>query len=417
MNDVTHRALVEWLREGPEHGPREGLERALDATRGVRQPPGWAIPERWFPMQLAIARPTRVRLGAVALLVILLLAALVAAVVVGSRPRVPAPFGPADNGLVAYDAGGRIYLAESDGSQARELLGGLGYSRSPSFSPDGTKIAFWSAASSQGTPQLFVMDVSGAGQALAISDDVRYSQALVPPPSWAPDGRHIAIAGQRGDPASGTGVYLASADGSGITTVVPPGRFAPWTPVFSPDGSWIAFRSDRPEARLVVVRPDGSDLRVLATVDDPSDAFVNLAWSLDGRRIVYHRPDPATAQPVVETVDLDGAVTRLSRPGEEASDPSWSPDGELIAYAASAGGGPVHRIVARPDGTGRRDLGAVGGCVMGWSPDSAFLFGYTSECFSSHLTRIPIDDPSSAITLDLPGATDGMSSWQRVASD
>ena len=56
MNESNDRMLADWLREGPESGPREGLERTLAATRRVGQRPGWTLPERWMPMQLTMAR-------------------------------------------------------------------------------------------------------------------------------------------------------------------------------------------------------------------------------------------------------------------------------------------------------------------------------------------------------------------------
>ena len=61
MNESMDRVLADWLREGPETGPREGLERALAATRRVGQKPGWALPERWIPMQLTMARTPSLR--------------------------------------------------------------------------------------------------------------------------------------------------------------------------------------------------------------------------------------------------------------------------------------------------------------------------------------------------------------------
>ena len=59
MNESIDRVLADWLDEGPEHGPREGLERALAATRRVGQRPGWTLPERWLPMQLTMTRTRR----------------------------------------------------------------------------------------------------------------------------------------------------------------------------------------------------------------------------------------------------------------------------------------------------------------------------------------------------------------------
>jgi len=60
MNESTDRVLADWLHEGPEEGPREGLERSLAATRRVGQRPGWTLPGRWIPTELTMAR-TRVQ--------------------------------------------------------------------------------------------------------------------------------------------------------------------------------------------------------------------------------------------------------------------------------------------------------------------------------------------------------------------
>jgi Tol biopolymer transport system component len=413
MNEPMDRALADWLREGPDHGPREGLERALAATRQVSQRPRWAIPERWLPMQLTMQRVPAMRPLAYLALVALLIAALVAAaVLVGSQRRVPPPFGPAGNGLVAYDAGGTLFIADPDLASPRPIEGGLGAVLSPVFSRDGRSLAFWSATSPNAMARhLFVQGVDDPGPARQISGSYPSIQGHVTAPAWAVDGTRLVYAASTSD-----GLRLASAavDGSGLTFLTEGGELSPWTPVASPDGRWLAFRSRSPQADLVVMPFDGGDPRILLTVDAQSDAFVNLAWSLDSTRVVFHRPD-ADGIGVVETIDVrDGSIVRVSRRGEGGSDPSWSPDGQLISYGFERDG-IRHQVVVSPDGSGYRDLGAIGGCVMGWSPDSRYLFGFTTDCFSSKLTRIPVEDPAAAVEFGLPGALTGMPDWQRVA--
>ena len=61
MNESMDRVLADWLREGAEEGPREGLERSLAATRRVAQRPGWTLPGRWIPMELTIRVFSRFR--------------------------------------------------------------------------------------------------------------------------------------------------------------------------------------------------------------------------------------------------------------------------------------------------------------------------------------------------------------------
>ena len=75
MNESMDRALADWLREGPEYGSREALERVLAATRRTPQRPGWTFPERWIPMQLTMARTPSLRPIIYLALVALLIAA------------------------------------------------------------------------------------------------------------------------------------------------------------------------------------------------------------------------------------------------------------------------------------------------------------------------------------------------------
>ncbi len=92
MNESNDRMLADWLHEGPERGPREGLERTLAATRRVRQRPGWTIPERWIPMQLTMARTRSQRpILALVMLALLTVALVATALIIGSRRLQPPP--------------------------------------------------------------------------------------------------------------------------------------------------------------------------------------------------------------------------------------------------------------------------------------------------------------------------------------
>ena len=90
MNESMDRVLADWLHEGPERGPREGLERSLAATRRVGQRPGWTLPERWIPMELTMAR-TRVQrpILAIVMLALLTVAVVAAALFVGAQRQQP----------------------------------------------------------------------------------------------------------------------------------------------------------------------------------------------------------------------------------------------------------------------------------------------------------------------------------------
>ena len=415
MNEPMDRALADWLRDGPDMGPREGLERALLAARRVPQRPSWAIPERWLPMQLTMQRAPTLRpvllLATIALLIVALIGA---AILIGTQRRLPEPFGPAGNGLVAYDAGGKLYLADADLSETRAIEGGLGAVISPVFSRDGRQLAFWSATSTTARIRhLFVQGVDETGPARQVSGKYPSLQGHVTPPAWSIDGSRLFYAAYGQNQ-----VRLASAavDGSGVTFLTDDTTPDPWTPFISPDGKWLAFRAQLPETNLMVMSVDGGAPKSLLSISEINDSFVNLGWSSDSTKVVYHRgnPDGGTAA-VVETIDIrDKTITRVSRRGEISTDPSWSPDGRWIAYGVEVAG-KRHTVLVAPDGSSYRDIGEIGGCVMGWSPDAKYLFGFTTDCFSSQLMRIPIDDPSAAVEFGIPGALTGQPDWQRVA--
>jgi TolB protein len=89
------------------------------------------------------------------------------------------------------DRGGspQIYVMDASGANQRPLLGRGGHSDSPAWSPDGRYIAFtWGGA---GSFQIFVADV-GSGQLLQLTSAGRNES-----PTWAPDGRHLAFQSNR----------------------------------------------------------------------------------------------------------------------------------------------------------------------------------------------------------------------------
>src|SRR4029079_10349029 len=134
MTPRTFDATVaDWLREGPETGPRHGLDRALAATRRVEQRPAWVFPRRYLPRSLAeldLRIPAPVTAAAVLLLTLLLLLALVIALG-GARSRVRLPFVPAADRPIAFQDGPAIFVAHRDGSERHKISGDVPYAISP----------------------------------------------------------------------------------------------------------------------------------------------------------------------------------------------------------------------------------------------------------------------------------------------
>ena len=114
-NDRFDRRLPAILDEISQPRTPDYFDDLLGLTARTRQRPAWTLLERWLPMldiarQPAFARQVPWRPIAVLALILLLLVASLA-LVIGSR-TIPAPFGPARNGLVAYASAGDIYTAD-----------------------------------------------------------------------------------------------------------------------------------------------------------------------------------------------------------------------------------------------------------------------------------------------------------------
>jgi TolB protein len=114
-----------------------------------------------------------------------------------------------------------------------------GDSYAPSFSPDGSKIAFSShSGTTDGGPHIKILDL--------VTGDVSSFDSIIGfIPTWRPDGQRIAFCGHTGEMGSTPGdaiieVFLMNADFSGLTQVTNLGSDVAW-PSFSPDGTQLAF--------------------------------------------------------------------------------------------------------------------------------------------------------------------------------
>lgn len=135
-------------------------------------------------------------------------------------------------------------------------------------------------------------------------------------------------------------------------------------PVWSQDGDWIAFIRHREVSDLYVMRPDGTEQRLVArNASSP-------AWSPDATRIVFMRDVCARAIcPLLDNpnelfvVDVEtGTSRRLTSNGYYDGGPSWSPDGDRIVFESEDG-----LYLMRPDGSDVRRL-TRGAAELYWGP-------------------------------------------------
>ena len=158
--------------------------------RAARRP--GALPSDGSPLQLTIRLKPIPRLVPILLLIGLLLAVAVAIVVVGSPRRLPPPFGLAAPGSVAFVADGHLWTANPDGSGRVQLTSDPRIDGFPTFSRDGTKIAFKRLPVPNSIPNwqdwgdVMVADADG-GHPIVLDANVHSPSPI----TWSPDGRFI----------------------------------------------------------------------------------------------------------------------------------------------------------------------------------------------------------------------------------
>ncbi len=181
-----------------------------------------------------------------------------------------------DGTLVAFDSdrdGVRgVYVSARDGTNVRRVSG-PGYAAVPSWSPDGSRLAFIKAEpSSAGVWNIWVLNV-GSGETTRLT---AHSFGQPWGASWFPDGRRVCYSHED------RLIVLDTASGSSQLYPSPRKGRLVRTPAVSPDGRKVIFQLYRDGAWLLDLA-DGSMRRVLA---DPSAE--EFSWSPDGRRVAFH---------------------------------------------------------------------------------------------------------------------------------
>ena len=313
---------------------------------------------------------------------VIVFAALVAAL---AAPTANAAF-PGRDGLIAFSScvsvssgcGGRLYVAEPDGSSIRPLEPGApSIGESPDWHPDGDRIAFH--PTSYGGLSLINANGTGSRAILPGGEEGDSPHGF----QWSPDGRRFVFvrgATQFPNPLPPTGVWTMNADASGQKLILSDTESVSYgEPAWSPDGTKLALvvhtRSDVDEygdRDIYVANADGSGLtNITNTRTAPENA---PTWSPDGRSIAFSGASTESAAPDIWVMRSNGFDRRriTSSPDHDYL-PDFSPTGTRIAYVVSYEGpdNPIPHSdvwVVDVDGTDARNLTANPG-TSDFSPD------------------------------------------------
>jgi serine/threonine protein kinase len=333
-----------------------------------------------------------------------------------------------DGDRLVFERDGGIWVANSDGSDARRIASVKAsyftgaVSRTPAFSPDGQSIVYFQPSADSPAGDLWLVPVEGGEPRQIAAGGLRGGE-----PVWTPDGRSIIYVSTR----SGSVNLWSIPAGGGTPEPVTTGAGEDTDPEISRDGHTLIYTNTRKTYSVMRLDPEtGRRTRVFERRQVV--AMPSLAPS--GHRLVFFSQTPSGVHLATVATDGGGQVWLTSRDGESNIAPQWSYDGQWIYFYRTrpepsfrripSTGGPseqllpdwrwVERNGARVDRSGHllaysllgpdatpartivRDLDTGGEHPLGapltaldWSNDGRFVFGTHRQGSVYKVVRCP----------------------------
>jgi Tol biopolymer transport system component len=212
-------------------------------------------------------------------------------------------------------------------------------------------------------------------------------------PSVAPDGKTFIFTGGVGGHQD---IFLQRVDGRNAINLTKESAADDNEGAFSPDGSQIAFRSERDGGGIFVMGATGESVRRL------TDFGFNPSWSPDGKSVIcdteniVFSPQARAVNSKLYVIDIASGQKRLLldtlRPGQ----PSWSPHGNRVAFWGLIEGGQRDIYTVDANAAGAKPKAVTSDAAVDWNPvwshDGRYIYFGSDRGGTMSLWRVAVDE-------------------------
>jgi TolB protein len=231
----------------------------------------------------------------------------------------------------------RLVISDADGQNIRTAMNSSEPIISPSWSPDGKKVAYVSFEDRK--PVIYVHELA-TGRRISLSNQKGNNSA----PAWSSDGKKLAVSLSKD---GNTQIYSINADGSNLQRLTR-GRTIDTEPQYSADGRYIYFTSDRGgNPQIYRMSAEGEQVESAKRVTFKQGFVTSPRISPDGKYLAYIANLGGAFR--LHILNLATGDSQALTDGTSDESPSFAANGRYVLYSTKVGG---KRVLAAVSVTG-----------------------------------------------------------------